>query len=210
MIDYNKLEHNKKEQVTLRSLMDFLLYCNSEERWDAFYEIANGELASEYPMSWKTFYKGLQFAYGSGKAAPSEASELFEECQFDWYECSTKKEQRFYDAIEGEDYLYRGCTEEEGDEYGISWTTDKGVAEFFAYRFKDILEKNGKHPRVIKIKVKDLSGDICGVLLDRGEKEVIIPNGFVEEENVEVDSTEPTEAYEKYMKKREKVFDIND
>ena len=73
MINYNKLKLNKKGQVTLKSLMDFLLYCNSEERWDAFCEIANGELASEYPMSWKTFYKGLQFAYDSGKAAPSEA-----------------------------------------------------------------------------------------------------------------------------------------
>ena len=199
MIDYSLLKFNKNGQVSTKSLMDFLLYCNGEERWDAFWELTHDD-AEDYPMSWKTFYKGLQFAYGSGKAAPSEASELFEECQLDWYECSTKKEQRFYDAIEGDQYIYRGCTEEEGDEYGISWTTDKGVAEFFAYRFKDILEKNGKHPRVIKIKVKDISGGICGILLDRGEKEVIIPNGFVEEKNVEVDSTEPTEAYEKYMK----------
>lgn len=205
MINFDLLKLNKNGQVSLKSVMDFLLHCSGEERWDAWWDITHYERAEQYPMTWKTFYKGTQFAYGSGKAAPSEASEMFEECQFDWYECSTKKEQKFFDSIDDEDYLYRGCTEEEGDDYGVSWTTDKGVAEFFAYRFKDILEKNGKHPQVIKVKVKDLYGQgICGVLLDRNEKEVIIPDGFINPDTVEVDSTEPGEAYEKYMKKKNK------
>lgn len=202
MIDYDKLELNKKGQVTLKSLMYFLLYCSSEERWDAFWEITHDELAQDYPMSWKTFYKGLQFAYGSGKAPHSEASEMFNEID-DFTEYATKEEVKWLKRQldnHGKITVYRGCTtgEIDNENIGVSWTTDLGIAEFFAYRFKDKAIEAGYQPCVIKANIH--WGDIKGVLLDREEDETVIPNVFADE--VEIISTEPTEAFEKYMKNK--------
>ena len=206
MIDYSKLKKNKKGAVTLRSLMDFLLYCSSEERWDAFWEIANGELARWYPMSWKTFYKGLQFAYSSGKANHNDARQLFSETAYACgLEYATKKESDWLKKHIDEDgyiTLYRGCIFEEAmsEEIGISWTTDLGVAEFFAYRFEDSIKKQGYHPCVLTTKVP--AHYVSCILLDRDEDEVILTELYSLDDGVKMHNQKPTEAYEKYMSNR--------
>jgi len=196
MIDYSILKI-WNGHVTLKSVMDFLLRCTGEERWDAFWELTH-ENASAYPMRWKTFWKSLQFAYSDGRAATSEAEELFREFECaEWYGYSTKKEQKFFEQIGNDQILYRGCTLEEVESgcYGVSWTTDRKIAEFFAYRYEDILKRNGKRPCVVGVKAKD--ANICGILLERGEKEVILID--IDKDKVDVIATEKTEYYDKYQ-----------
>lgn len=202
MIDYSLLKFKKNGQVSTKSLMDFLLYCNGEERWDAFWELTHDD-AEDYPMSWKTFYKGLVFAYGSGKASHNEAKEMFDEI-FSFEEYANKKDIKWLESkwCEGHGIiLYRGCTtgEIDDDNIGVSWTTDLGTAEFFAYRFKDKAEEAGYQPCVIKAEVG--FADVKAVLRDRNEDEVVITELYADD--VEIISTEPTEEYEKYMKARE-------
>lgn len=203
MIDYSKLKLGKKRNVTLASLMDFLLYCSSEERWDAFWEITHDELAQDYPMTWKTFYKGLQFAYGNGKANHDEARELYDETSIACgLEYATKKETEWLKGHVKEDgfiTVYRGCTLEEATSYdiGISWTTDLGVAEFFAFRFEDSVKKQGYTPCVLTAEVP--MSYVNGILLDRAESEVIITDLYSFDDGVRVFSQKPTEAYEKYI-----------
>lgn len=199
MIDYNLLQLKKDGSVSQKSLMNFLGYCNSEERWDAFWELTH-ENAEEYPMSWKTFYNGLLFAYGSGKASHSEAKEMFDEI-FDFAEYAAKKDVKWLKSkwCEGHGItVYRGCTtgEIDNDDIGTSWTTDLGTAEFFAYRFKDKVEEAGYQPCVIKAEIDWTY--VKAVLLDRDEDEVVITDLCADE--VEVIGTEPTEAFDNYMK----------
>lgn len=202
MIDYNKLEHNKKGQVTLRSLMNFLLYCSSDERWDTFWEITHDE-ENNYGMDWKTFYKGLTFAYQCGKAPHSEAKELFDEISYP-PDFISKKDMKWLDKHLQDNHckvtVYRGCTTGEinKDDIGTSWTTDLGTAEFFAYRFKEKAIETGLQPCVIKAEV--WWDSIKAVLLDRNEAEVVITDLCADD--VEIIGTEPTEAYEKYMKNK--------
>lgn len=200
MIDYNLLKLKKNGQLSEKSLDKFLMYCNGEERWDAFWELTH-DYAEEYPMSWKTFYKGLVYAYGSGKASHSEAKEMFDEIwNFDEY--ATKEEIKWLESkFNGNRItLYRGCVTKEidEDEIGVSWTTDLGIAEFFAYRFEDKVKEAGYQPCVIKTEVT--WAYVKAVLLDRDEDEVVVTELY--SDDVEIISTEPTEAFDNYMKNK--------
>ena len=211
MIDYSKIKKGKDGRVTTKSLMEFLLYCNSgTEIWDAWWELTHDEeLTSEYPMSWKTFYKGLIHAYCQGKMAHSDARDMFEEVSAYWYDYAQKKDRRFYDNLERDERgyvtLYRGCSQAELDagESGVSWTTDRAIAELFAFRFSDI---KGNEDDGVVIKTKVHIGDIASVITDRDEDEVIYIWWI---DDYEVVTRKPTEYFEQYMEQKGKNLGIS-
>lgn len=78
----------------------------------------------------------------------------------------------FYEALPTRVTLYRGC--EAGRKYGVSWSTDRAVAERFAHgtRFPCL------NPSMVKVQVH--KEDILAVILDRNESEVLLsPNDLL-------------------------------
>jgi hypothetical protein len=78
------------------------------------------------------------------------------QCEDDWREylpldgcwqssLMNAEEQRAFDALPDPVRVFRGY-KLDGRERGLSWTTDRSVAECFAHRFADIEE--GAHPRI--------------------------------------------------------------
>lgn len=200
MIDYDRLKLGSDGRLTIKSLLSFLFYCNSEERGYAFYDLIHDEeLVKKYPMSWKTFYRGLTNAYDSGKMPASLAREMFDDTNLycSWYALALKKDKDFFSAIPTDENgfvtLYRGCSKEEiedGEIDGVSWTTNRGVAEFFAFRF----DKKG-----VVVSTKLPLSYICGVLTDRSEDEVIITEYI---DDFEIVTEEPTEHYKQYIEQK--------
>ena len=170
MIDYNVLETKKNGQLTTSSVKEFIYRAGGNNCWDAFVELANNQ---EYRMSYKTFYTGLCTAYeNADRIDIDEAVSLFTECGENWLDYCTKKQQKFFDSLPQYVTIYRGCTKDEVDseDYGISWTTDKKVAEFFA---KEYIRRDTKNGVVIESTIP--KADIFGVMLNRNESEVIVP-----------------------------------
>ena len=202
MIDYSLLKKGKDGRLTSKSLMTFLRYCNSgTEVWDAWWDLTHDEeLTTEYPMSWKIFHKGLIEAYCQGKMSQSEGREMFQEVYEYWYDYASKDEKKFYDSIETDENgcvtVYRGCSKAELDneECGISWTTDRAIAEFFAFRFADMKGYDGG----VVIKAKVHKGAIASVITDRDEDEVIL----VDWVDYEIVTDKPTEFYDQYQERR--------
>lgn len=85
-------------------------------------------------------------------------------------------DEEFYNSLPDVVTVYRGtsCEESENKRYGVSWTTDYRVAEFFAYRFKQ------PHRCILSAEVK--KDDVMAATTGRSESEVII----MEPQNVKV------------------------
>lgn len=196
MVDLGKLKIGKNGLVTTESLISFLLYCNSEERGDAFcHLVLNEEMRKKYPMNHKTYYIGLTNAYDSGNIPPIMARSLFIELfGEDCLNYCTKKDKDFYKSIKTDENgfvtLYRGCSKDESMNdviKGISWTTNRGVAEFFAFRF-------GQKGVVVSTKIPKT--DIVTVLTDRCEDECIVTEII---DDFEIVTDKPTEYYAQYL-----------
>ena len=197
MVDYDRLKFGKDGKVTISSVKDFINWCSSDEVWDAWYELCT-EYADEYLMSYKTFYRGLILAYEKSKTSVYGAKELFEEVADYWYDFALKKDKDFYDNLKtdkkGYVTLYRGCsqTEIDDDEIGTSWTTNRGIAEFFAFRYDK--------PDAVVLRAQVHKWDIASVITSRGEEEVIV----IVIEDYEIVTREKTDYYDQYMKYKEK------
>ena len=73
-----------------------------------------------------------------------------------------------------------------------SWTTNRGIAEFFAFRFDK--------PDAVVLKAQVHKYDIASVITSRGEEEVIV----TEIEDYEIVTRQKTDYYDQYMKYKEK------
>ena len=105
---------------------------------------------------------------------------------------TTNEERKFYDELPERVTLYRGCCIDEAisGEYGISWTSSRPVACFFAFR-------HTTENRAVFMTVVQKS-KIRAVFTEREEKECLL----IEPTNVEMITTEPTEFYDQYQKFR--------
>ena len=106
---------------------------------------------------------------------------------------STNEERKFYDELPDDVVLlYRGGSIDEAisGEYGISWTTSRPVAEFFAFR-------HGIDGQAVFCTVVPKS-KIRAVFTEQEEKECLL----IEPTNVEIVTTEPAEYYDHYQKFR--------
>jgi hypothetical protein len=76
----------------------------------------------------------------------------------------TDEDKQAFNALPEVVTVYRGC--QKGlNENGLSWTTDKDKAEFFAHRFR-------KQGIILKRQVR--KSEIVAMLTGRGESEVIV------------------------------------
>lgn len=172
MIDHSVLKTRKNSRIlTTTSVKEFIYRCSSNERMEAFAELANNP---EYRMTWSTYYRCLCEAYECSDGIDIDmADELFSEFEDEfWLGLADKKSQKFYNDLPDVVTIYRGCTkaEAESGNYGISWTTDKNVAEFFAHEYIRRDTDNG-----VVMEAQISKSLICAVILGRDEKEVVIP-----------------------------------
>ncbi len=197
LIDYSRLTKGKDGKVTVNGIMDFLLYCCDKNRWEAFYSLLeNDELRSKYPLNKYAFYRGFDFAYTCGRANRFEAYQILEDIAIwnEWCHYTTKNNRDFYKQLPDIVELYRGCSKWEYDSSNIlfSWTTDRGIAEFFAFRYSQ------ENRIVLKTKVK--KERICCAFQDRDEKECVLID--LQPSDVEIVTNSPTSFYTEYINNR--------
>ena len=163
--------------------------------WELFVKICE-----KYELSPKVFTLGLKDAWtiGVGTGDP-KAIEYFR--KVDGRLMMDEKEQLYFDALPDEVTIYRGCNIKELNYLkkkgntsclGISWTTDRGVAEFFAFRV-------GNRDRVVVSAVVKKSS-IITFINNRDEYECIFLDIF--SINPQIVTQEPTKYYDEYMRKK--------
>ena len=170
--------------------------------WDLFEKICG-----KYELSPKVFAIGLKEAWtmGVGTGDPQAIANFR---KVDGRLMMDEKEQEYFDALPEDVTLYRGCCinelnylkgeddeDNDGSCLGISWTTDRGVAEFFAFRD----EYNREDRVVVSAVVKKSS--IITFINDRGEYECIFLDIF--SIKPQIVTSEPTEYYDEYLERKE-------
>ena len=93
--------------------------------------------------------------------------------------------------------LYRGCSTKEAEfgNFGFSWSLNRQVAEFFAFR------KDQSDTAVYSIHAD--KEDIMAIILERSEDEALYFNSFFVADNYKLVTDRPTEYYKDFMKKIE-------
>lgn len=152
--------------MTNEQLEETLIMCDSTERLSTFLEISKA-----CKLSNKKYWKHLYESYVNSdrileQLELDEVKDLFDSnrtCKAEWI--MTKRELRELDRLPEMVTIYRGCSEEESgdEEYGISWTTKREVAEWFANRIDGVVVEMVIHKDSIK-----------AYMLSRSEYEVIV------------------------------------
>lgn len=178
------------------SIGSALSLVDSYERWNVFTQIYE-----EHELSPKAFAKGLKYAWATG-CGTGEACLYF--MKVDGRLMMDEKELAFYEALPDEVELFRGCEinelnylkEDSEDDscMGISWTTDRGVAEFFAFRF-------GTDDRVVVSTVVHKSRIITCFSPDT-EKECIC----LCPDEVTIITREKTNYYDDFMSRKDRIL----
>lgn len=109
-------------------------YTDTNLRWELF-----ADLAEKGKLSDEAFNKGLAIAWTEGRGTGDfRAIQYFMRCKKELV--MNEEELVYYNSLPDKVTLYRGCSieeyeDEDGDScFGISWTTSRDVAEFFAFR----------------------------------------------------------------------------
>lgn len=171
-----------KEQVE-----DILLGigCDNYNRWETFCS-----LCRDYELSDEAYNYGLNLAYTCGNAG-KDAFFYFCDPRVSMELLMEKDEFEEYKKLPNELTVFRGCNlvEAEIGDWGISWTTERKVAEFFAFRFEN------HDGRVYGIDID--KRDILAFFNDRNEFEVII-NPYDCWSVPYIVTDKPTELYVEY------------
>lgn len=146
------------------------------------------------------FNKGLAIAWTEGRGTGDfRAIQYFMRCKKELV--MNEEELAYYNSLPDKVTLYRGCSieeyeDEDGDScFGISWTTSRDVAEFFAFRNEQ------EDTAVYSIEVD--KEDIKAVFLSRNEFEAICFGG----DEATLVTDEPTELYTNYMERKKQELD---
>lgn len=185
-------KHNN-EGLTGKELWAIYSVANDRTIWEAFCMLEEAGMISE-----SLFSDALLYAYTQGRA-DFRAKEYFSRFSMD--DCTLHPEEikDFYESLPEEVTIYRGCAKEEFDDMdlGLSWTTDRGVAEFFAFRFS---EPN----RVVIASCAPVPKKyFTAVYTGRSEAEVIANDYIFENYSIDIVTGEPTEHYHNFMKNKE-------
>ena len=107
-------------------------YANTRTRWDFFTQIA-----STFEMTADAYATGLRSAYTTGQPQNRyDALRCFHAVR-DKRKLMNAAELRTLQDMPARFTIYRGCSIDEYNShvYGSSWTTERSVADFFAWRF---------------------------------------------------------------------------
>lgn len=178
----------QREIVTGDDIKSVLLtYSDSNNKWELFANLAeNGKLSDE------AFNVGLAIAWTEGVGTGDyRAIAYFLKCKKELI--MGEEELAYYDSLPDKVTLYRGCSVEEyeDDAFGISWTTSREVAEFFAFRCEQ------EDTAVYSVEVD--KNDIRAVFLSKNEFEAI----YLDSDEVTLVTEKPTELYNNYMIKKQ-------
>ena len=181
----------QREIVTGDDIVNILrTYTSDRDRWELFANLAENDKLSD-----EAFNKGLVIAWTVGRGTGDfRAIQYFMRCKKELV--MNEEELAYYNRLPDKVTLYRGCSmdeyeDEDGDScFGISWTTSREIAEFFAFRNEQ------EDTAVYSIEVD--KEDIKAVFLSRNEFEAICFGG----DEVTLVTDEPTELYTNYMERR--------
>lgn len=182
-----------KKQIDEEEIYDVLLtYADSEDRWQLFADfVENGNLTD------KAFNVGLKEAWTCGKGTGDfRALAYFKKA--DKILMMNDEELAYYSSLPDRVTLYRGCNkgevEDEDSALGISWTIERKVAEFFAFRF----EQTDTAVYSIEVEKKNIDA----LFLNRKEYEAICLG--VCEEDITLITDTPTEYYNEFIEEHKK------
>ena len=125
----------QREIVTGDDIVNILrTYTSDRDRWELFANLAENDKLSD-----EAFNKGLVIAWTVGRGTGDfRAIQYFMRCKKELV--MNEEELAYYNRLPDKVTLYRGCSmdeyeDEDGDScFGISWTTSREIAEFFAFR----------------------------------------------------------------------------
>lgn len=189
----NYLERVKDKTVSLSIMRDVLLYANDWTRWPIYCEIMNNKKVTRAAAIY-----GYRMALCLGRA-DYRAISIYDEQGFTIEEMlKGKKERKLWESLPDKVTLYRGCSTKEAEfgNFGFSWTLNRRIAEFFAFR-------NYKMDTAVYSILIDKK-DIKAIILERDEDEALFFDSLFVMDNYRMVTDKPTEYYEDYMKAREK------
>jgi hypothetical protein len=193
-----KEAHSKaKEHKIIRAnfIERWLLgYFDNNERWGAFCW-----LVDNCKLSKRAFNVGLKEAWTTGRG-DIKAIKYFGKSERKYL--MDNMERAYYKKLPNIVTIYRGCNKleyEDDDNFlGLSWTTERKVAEFFAFRNRGCNINDG---RVYSVNISKL--EISAIFLDRHEYEVIYINLFPDKEQIYLVTDKPTDYYYSFIKELE-------
>lgn len=180
---------SKPKTITVDNI--FEAYCWIGNDYDFyFFEYIN----KRYKLSVEAYSEALKEAYTRGRIL-RKAKKYFNNKKYNWVSVANEEEKTIYNSLPERITIYRGTSikEARGSKYnlGLSWTFDRGTAEFFAFRY-------GLPDRAV-IEVDISKDEIKAFFNERNEKEIIciFPKG-----NIKITTLEATSYLEQYCKKR--------
>src|SRR5690625_112443 len=171
-INFDKLKREIKNLALQKDdIFSILMWADSFSRMQAFL------LFKDQIEDTALYWKALREAYQNSDNLyhlKYEVSECFLSNKPHKDQLMNEEELALLSSLPDQLKIYRGMTVSEADskEYGISWTLDKKVAEFFAFTYGRNLETNDQDKTVVSLDIhKD---QIQAIFNGRNEKEIII------------------------------------
>ena len=160
-------------------------YANTRTRFTFFVE-----LASVYEMTAEAYAKGLRDAYITGKAQDRYVALRCFYAVRDRRALMNDEERQLLEDMPARVRIFRGCSIDEYNAhvYGSSWTTQRSVADFFAWRF----DKQDGSRCVVSCMID--KAQVLAVFTERKEHEVIA-DVMGTAAHVTLEATEPTADY---------------
>lgn len=197
-------EYNQKGYITSPTIEKVMIRVGSHERYGLFQHIE-----FYYPMTFAAYKNAFREAWVTDRVPEDDGIYYFESIGLD--RMLNTKERKLYNSLPKTITIYRGCHKDEAKPvnkyrgkfypyFHLSWTLDREVAEFFAFRGKHFSKEDG---RVYSIRIK--KDQMLALFLDRSEYEVIYPYsyaGFFKPFSLVTD--EPTEYYARFMESKDK------
>lgn len=139
-------------------------YANTRTRFALFMHIA-----STFEMTAEAYARGLRDAYTTGQPQDRYEALLCFHAVRDRRALMNEEERKVLQDMPQQVQLFRGCSIEEYNKqvYGSSWTTERSVADFFAWRF----DKQDSSRCVVSCIID--KAQVLAVFMERNEHEVV-------------------------------------
>ena len=148
-------------------------------------------IKKNYKLSDEAFSEAVKLSYIQGKSL-RRAYKYFINKKYSWIIVASNEEKEIYNSLPERLIIYRGTNKAEAIGYNFdlnfSWTLDRGIAEFFAFRH------NLADRLVIEVEIS--KEEIKAIFNDRDEKEIIC---IMPKQEIKITTTRKTSYYNQYM-----------
>jgi hypothetical protein len=166
-------------------------YADNENKWPLYCEIMESRKVTRAAA-----VQGYREALCMGRA-DYRVIDIYEDQCFTTEEMlRSKKERKLWESLPDKVTLYRGCSTKEGEygNFGFSWSLNRRVAEFFAFR-------NDQSNTAVYSVLADKE-DIRAIILERSEDEALYFESFFTLVDYKLVTDRPTEYYREFVKAR--------